>query len=576
MDREETSGFNARLWRRYYTIALPYWRSEERGRAAAAMVLIVALLGMQTAFSVLFNQETGEFTSALAAGDATRFWSSIWRYAAILVAAVPVYGLYNYARGTLGLRWRSWLTDYFLAKYFSRHAFYRLNSDAGIDNPDQRISEDINAFTQQSLFFATILLGAFIQLGAFLFVLWAISPGLVYFLIAYALLSTVFTASVFGKRLIGLNFVQLKREADFRFGLVRVREYAEPIAFFCGESREMQGLQHTFSGVFSNFQRVLRWQFWLNLFQYAHGFLTLLIPTAIVASDVLSGHLEVGRAVQAAGAFTAILFALTVIIDHFESLSRFSAGVDRLYDFLMVLRTRSAAGARGSLSDTSHIHTVHGTDLEVRELSVGTPNGTQQLVQHLSLTVEYGRGLLIVGSSGSGKSSLLRVIAGLWRTGTGDVIRPASPEVLFLPQQPYLPLGDLRCQLTYPATDLTISDDELHDWLALVNLPDLADRFGGLGETLDWNKVLSVGEQQRLSFARALIAKPRYLLLDESTSALDAHNEECLYSQLARLSITPISVSHHKSVLRYHHQVLEIPGDGSWKLHAASGFRWAD
>ena len=573
---EETSGFNAKLWRRFFTIAALYWRSEERVRAGAAMVLLAVLLGLQTAFSVLFNQETGEFTSALAAGDATRFWSSIWRYAAILVAAVPVYALYLYARGTLGLRWRRWMTDYFLAKYFSRHAFYRLNSVAGLDNPDQRISEDINAFTQQSLFFATIILGALIQLGAFIFVLWAISRGLVYFLIGYAIVSTIFTASVFGKVLIGLNFVQLQREADFRFGLVRVRENAEPIAFFGGESREMKGLQQTFSGLFANFQRVLRWQFSLNMFQYAHGFLTLLIPTVIIANDVLSGHLEVGRAVQAAGAFAAILVALTVVIDHFESLSRFSAGVDRLYDFLRVVGARSDGVAGTTHSDSVRIRTVRGTELGVRELCVETPDGDQQLVQRLSLTVREGSGLLIVGSSGSGKSSLLRVIAGLWHTGAGDVIRPASPDVLFLPQQPYLPLGDLRCQLTYPKTGRAITDGELQEWLLRVNMPDLALRFGGFGTVLDWNKVLSVGEQQRLSFARALIAKPRYLLLDESTSALDTSNEGVLYSQLATLSITPISVSHHKSVLKYHHQVLEIPGDGSWKLHAAPAFRWAD
>ena len=173
---------------------------------------------------------------------------------------------------------------------------------------------------------------------------------------------------------------------------------------------------------------------------------------------------------------------------------------------------------------------------------------------------------MVVGPSGAGKSSLLRVIAGLWNTGSGLITRPNGAQMLFLPQQPYFPLGDLRCQLTYPQTERVISDDELLKWLARVNLPTLAVRFGGLGTELDWSRVLSVGEQQRLAFARALLAKPRYLLLDESTSALDAANEELLYGQLAALSITPISVSHHSSIARHHRHVLQLHGDASWAL----------
>lgn len=583
MTTEEIPGFNARLWRRFVTIARPYWLSDERWRAKGLLALLILLLLAQTAFSVLFNHETGEFTSALAAGDAERFWSSIWRYTALLTAAVPVYGLYYFVRDTLGLRWRRWLTHRFLARYFSQRAYYRLNAVAGIDNPDQRIAEDINTFTQQSLYFSMIVLGSVIELIAFASVLWSISQGLVYFLVGYAIFSTWFTASVFGKRLIGLNFRQLQREADFRFSLVRVREHAEPIAFYDGEAREMSALQRIFQAVYANYQKVLRWQFKLNLFQFAHSFLTVVLPSVIIANDVLSGELEVGRAIQAAGAFAAILSALTVIVEHFEGLSRFSAGVDRLHAFSQALGVETGQPAEdavsGSAADTDdgpqQIRTVHGFQLALEHLTVLTPNREHLLVQGLTLAVKPGEGLLIVGASGAGKSSLLRVIAGLWNTGSGEVVRPAGSDMLFLPQQPYLPLGDLRCQLTYPQTGRDISDEELLQWLERVNLPTLAGRFGGLGAELDWAKVLSVGEQQRLAFARALLAKPRYLLLDEATSALDASNEERLYGQLAGLSITPISVSHHQTLLKHHHQVLELPGDGSWTLHAATAYRWA-
>jgi len=459
----------------------------------------------------------------------------------------------------LGLRWRRWLTHSFLQRYFDQRAYYRLNT-SGIDNPDQRIADDINSFTQRSLFFAMVALGSVIDLVAFSAVLWTISRSLVFFLIVYAVVSTLFTGAVFGRRMIHLNFRQLQREADFRYSLVRVREHAEPIAFHDGEAREMTALQHVFAKLYSNYQRVLRWQFKLNLLQYSHSFLTIALPTVIIANDVLSGELEVGKAIQAAGAFAAILSALTVIVQNFEGLSRFSAGVDRLHAFSHALEEMGASSTDGETT----IQTEHGNCLALKGVTVFTPNREQLLVKELSLTVAPGEGVMIVGPSGAGKSSLLRAIAGLWTTGSGRITRPGGDDMLFLPQQPYLPLGDLRCQLTYPQAGSAIPDTELLTWLERVNLPKLAERFGGLGTVLDWSRVLSVGEQQRLAFARALLAKPRYLLLDESTSALDANNEEHLYGQLAALSITPISVSHHQSIAKHHRHTLTLHGDASW------------
>ncbi len=561
------AGFNALLWRRFVAIARPYWHSDERGRAWALLGALTLLLLGQTAFNVAFNEQSGELTSALAARDAERFWTAIRSFTLILVAAVPIWGCYYFVRDTLALRWRRWLTGHYLQRYLHGRAYYRLGASEALDNPDQRIAEDINSFTGQSLYFLMVVLGAVIQLAAFAGVLWGISPLLVGFLVLYAVVGTFFTARVFGPALIALNFRQLKKEADFRFGLVRLREHAEAVALHRGEGHEGARLRGVFEAAFENLRQVLRWQFGLNLFQYGHSFLTLVLPSAILASQVLAGEIEVGRAVQAGGAFSAILSALALIVEHFESLSRFSAGVNRVHAFGTTLDTPPDPQADA-------IRTVHDSSLTLTALTLRTPGGEHTLLRDLTLAVPPGQGLAIVGPSGCGKSSLLRAIAGLWTRGEGEVRRPAGHEIMFLPQQPYLPLGSLRQQLTYPDAPADLSDEELHQLLAAVALPELAQRVGGLDAERDWGHWLSVGEQQRLAFARALVHHPRYLVLDEATSALDAANEAALYRLLAPRSITPVSVTHRPAVLAWHRLVLELDGQGGWRVMPAAGYAW--
>lgn len=561
-------GFDASLVRRFLAIARPYFRGEERWQARGLLLLLVLLLVAETEFNVLFNEQSGEFTSALAARDGERFWHSIRVFFALLVVAVPIYAFYYFVRDSLGIRWRRWLSRTFLGKYLGGRAYYALLGDPTIDNPDQRIADDINAFTQKSLSFLLVLVNAVFQLLAFSGVLWTISKLLVLFLVLYAAFGTLVTFGVFGKRMIALNFRQLTREADYRFGLIRIRENAEAVAFYRGEDVEARELGRRFASLFANFTELLRWTLKLNFFQYGYSLLTLGLPSVIIAPRVLSGELEVGRVVQAAGAFSAILAALAVFVDNFEGLSRFAAGIDRLYGFDAALDVPANASE-------PRIELVEAPHLALEHVTVRVPRQDRTLVCDLSLLVGAGEGLMIVGPSGGGKSSILRALAGLWSSGSGRVLRPSSERMLFLPQHPYMTLGTLRDQLHYPAHTATHSDAELRAALDAVNLAGLEARCGGLDHRTDFDKVLSVGEQQRLALARVFLRKPDYVMLDEATSALDGANEALVYTRLKALHTTIVSVSHRPALLAFHEQVLELDGSGGSRLVSSASYRFS-
>ncbi len=552
--------FDRRLWRRFWNIAKLYWLGDQRWQARGLLVLLVLLLLGRTNFTLRFTEQSSELTSALAAHDAVRFWRAMRVFALALVIGVPVYAIYYFVRDNLGMAWRRWLTGHYLRRYFHGRAFYRLSLDQQIDNPDQRIAEDVAAFAQKSLKVLVEVIGAVLQLFAFSGVLWSTSRLLVWILLGYATFGTLASVLVFGKPLIALNFQQLRREADFRFGLIRARENAEAIAFYAGERPEQERILARFGLLYSNFRALLRGTLRLNLFQYAFTFATYILPGIVMAPRILSGELEVGSLVLASGAFAVMLEALSVFVDNFEMLTGFAAGINRLHGFGHAMR----APPRRPEGDS--IVTRSSARLELQHVTLKTPDRTRTLIRDLSLQVEPGRGLLIVGPSGCGKSSLLRAVAGLWHAGSGVVLRPRRDEVLFLPQRPYLVLGSLRDQLVYPRSERHVSDEELLDVLARVNLATLPERYGGMDTELDFAKLLSVGEQQRLAVARALLHHPTYVVLDEATSALDPANEQALHDLLSQSRATLISVAHRPDLARYHAQVLELVGDGSWNL----------
>lgn len=555
--------FNLDLLKNFWSIAQLYWFSEQKWRARGLLLLVIVLLGTFTVFNLFLTNQRAEFISALSAQNPERFWRSIIGFFSTVVIAVPFVSSYSFFRQKLSVFWRRWMTHSFMKNYLSDRSFYQISYHPEIDNPDQRIAQDIKSFTDQSLRFLVIILNAIFQLFGFSALLWSISKPLVFFVVGYAIAGTVITTGVFGKALVGINFEQLKREANFRFGLIRIRENAESIAFYGGEEQELQQATNLFTDVFNNFNRLIKWELYLDIFRNSYDFITWALPSIIIGPRVLSGELEIGVITQAATAFSIILGSLTLIVNQLDRLTEFAAGINRLSTFSVAIKSPPEVPEGESTIDT-----ITNYRLGIEHLTLKTPNYQRTLVRDISLEIPSGNGLLIMGPSGSGKSSILRAIAGFWNSGTGAIYRPELNEILFLPQKPYMVLGSLRQQLLYPQTNLDISDIEIQEVLARVNLAKLAERFGGLDVVENWSQVLSVGEQQRVAFARLFLTKPNYVILDEATSALDVPTEEILYQQLQETSITFISVGHRPTLKNYHQQLLEITANESWKLKA--------
>ncbi|WP_416667538.1 ABC transporter ATP-binding protein/permease [Egbenema bharatensis] len=554
---------NFKVLHQFWTIAKSYWSGDEKWQARGLLLGVVLCLLTYTGLSVVLNNKRGVLISALSAQDESRFWQTVIIFLAVLVIYAPLLAGYTYLRDRLSLQWRQWLTHRFVNQYFGDRAYYNLQiSGSDIDNPDQRIAEDVRSFTQESLAFLLVLVESVLSVIAFSSVLWGISKPLVFFLVLYALVGTLVTTVVFGRPLVRLNFEQLKKEANLRFSLVRIRENAESIAFYQGEDRESHQVKQRFAEVFENVKRLLIWELNLNVVTNAYEFIPFILPALVVAPGIFAGEIEVGKVSEAQGAFIRVFFSLNVVVSRFQALTTFGAGINRLYTFAEFLEP----GEAEPTDEFPKIQTFTDDRLAVEHLNLQTPNYQRTLIEDLSVELPTGAGLLVMGPSGCGKSSLLRAIAGLWNAGTGTIVRPEADQILFLPQRPYMVLGTLRDQLLYPKTHLEVSDEQLQQVLAQVNLAGLDERMGGFDAEQEWADVLSLGEQQRLTFARLLLNKPTYAILDEATSALDLSNEEQLYQHLKAIGSTFLSVGHRSTLANYHQSLLQLSQDKTWQM----------
>ncbi|MGA7601240.1 MAG: ABC transporter ATP-binding protein/permease [Pseudolabrys sp.] len=557
------------VWR----IASPYFYSEDRWAGRILLAAVVAIELSIVGLNVLLNSWNNAFYNALQDKDWDAFVYQLG-YFCVLATAFILLAVYQlYLNQWLQIRWRRWLTETYLDRWLTEANHYRMQllGDAA-DNPDQRIAEDVRQFIDAGILpIGLNLLNAVVTLGSFAFILWNLSaaaplhvfglkydiPGyLLWAALIYAVVGTIFTHLI-GRALIALNFQQQRYEADFRFNLVRVRESSEQIALLNGERAERDGLLLRFGNVVANWMAIMSRQKKLTFLTAGYRQAAVVFPYIMVSPAYFAGVVQLGGLMQTANAFGQVQDALSVFVNIYRSLAEWRAVVERLAGF-----DQSIVAARAAASTPPVITLAPGdtSAVTLKDVAVRLPQGTP-LVSASNVSIKLGEHVLVSGPSGSGKSTLFRALAGIWPFGSGTITVPKNARVMMLPQRPYFPIAPLAAAVAYPAERGSYDEAKIAELISAAGLPALAAR---IEEEAHWNRMLSLGEQERLGLARALLFEPDFLFLDEATASLDEPGEEALYQLLHRRlpRTTIVSIGHRSTLAAFHQRRLAFDREG--------------
>ncbi|MBX8502097.1 ABC transporter ATP-binding protein/permease [Pseudomonas cichorii] len=546
--------FLPRVWK----LITPYWRSEDRRMAWLLLAAVVGLSLFSVEISVQINSWYRDFYNALEKKDLASFTHLTLYFCAIAALAILVAVYRLYLTQMLTIRWRRWLTEQHFAKWLSHRNYYQLEQTGHTDNPDQRLSEDLDEFTSRTLSLGIGLMSTVVSLVSFSVILWGVSGSvevmgvtihgyMFWAALVYAVVGSWLTHLI-GRRLIVLNNQQERFEADMRFALVRVRENAESIALCDGEPNEKQRLSNRFGMIWSNFRSIMKVQKSLTFFTAGYSQIALIFPFIVAAPRYFAGKIELGDLMQINSAFGNVQENFSWFIEAYASLASWRATCDRLLSF-----------RQGMDDNEAHLPAITlSRDSEALQLQALGLAGGRELLRDASLSIQPGERVMLSGRSGSGKSTLLRALGGLWHEGQGHIRLP-DERYMFMPQKPYLPIGTLRDALSYPLAATQYPSERFVEVLHTCRLEHLVAR---LDEENHWQRLLSPGEQQRVAFARALLFAPKWLYLDEATSAMDEEDEAALYQALIdeRPDMTILSIGHRSSLKRFHDRYLRVEG----------------
>jgi vitamin B12/bleomycin/antimicrobial peptide transport system ATP-binding/permease protein len=559
-----------RWGRQFRRLAFPYFdpRGDAGWRPLLSVLFVLLLAIAAVRLNVLFSYQGNGMLTALQQLDAPAFARFIGIFGILAAIHIARILLEFYVQQVLIIRWRVWLTDRMVGDWLDGRAYHRGRyTGASVDNPDQRIQEDIASFPAVSVTLGIGAVSSLVSLVSFTIILWQLSGPLSVFGVevprAMTFLAYIFViiasliAFRIGRPLILLNFLNERFNASFRYALVRLRDNSEIVAFHRGERVERDTLIGRFRDVISNAWAIVFRSLKFQGFNVGVSQLSIVIPYIIQAPRFFSQQITLGDLNQTATAFNEVHDALSFFRNAYDDFAAYRAVLDRLTGLLDADEAARALPA---------VRVEEGDSLEAHGLTVRLPN-LQTLVDDLDITVAGGAALLVTGPSGSGKTTLLRSLAQLWPHADGLVRRPLGDDTLFVPQQPYMPLGGLRTGLAFPGPADRLDDAQAAEVLRKVHLPHLVDR---LDEETDWSHQLSPGEQQRLAFARVLLTRPRVVFLDEATSALDEGLEHTLYTMLREElpDMTIVSIGHRSSLRRFHDELLELHGEGRWEVGA--------